>query len=114
MPPHARCFTFGPVQAQLEFFRSRLLDSIEEKQKKTAQARDAGSRSRGDNKTSGDKRKRADVVDSCLPPTFALKPDEQKADLEEITSARPNLGPFIAFVSHLFPFPATMARAGEP
>ena len=33
------------VQAQLEFFRSRLIDTIEEKQKKAARARETGSSS---------------------------------------------------------------------
>jgi len=73
-------------KAHLELFRSRLIDTIEEKQKKAARQREAGSGSRGESKQPADKRKRVEVTGSCLPPSYALKADELKADLEEITT----------------------------
>ena len=88
------------AQAQLEFFKQRLIDTIEEKQKKAAQQ--AGLRGRGsDAKTAagvGGKRKRggeaassggggASVgVSALTPAAYLLKPDELKADLEEMTT----------------------------
>jgi len=77
-------------RAQLEFFKSRLIDTIEEKRKKAARAGD-GPRSADDTSKTGpaDKgRKRPlEPATSCLPPSFALlKPEESKADLEEIST----------------------------
>lgn len=73
--------------AQMEFFKSRLIDSIEEKQKKAARARESGGRSTGDQaKQPADKRKRVEPPSSVLPSTFTLRPEELKADLEEITT----------------------------
>jgi len=75
-------------RAQLEFFRSRLVDTIEEKQKKAS--RQTGGRGPEDASKApqpGDnKRKRAapPPTSSPLPPSYTLKPDELKADLEEI------------------------------
>jgi hypothetical protein len=80
------------VQAQLEFFKARLIDTIEEKQKKAA-AQQAGGRSRDADakaKQAGDKRKRGEVVEekpSCLPPSYMLKAEELKADMEEIATS---------------------------
>lgn len=77
-------------RAQLEFFKARLIDTIEEKQKKAAQQ--AGGRGRdadAKGKQVGDKRKitEADAEkSSCLPASYTLMPDELKADLEEIAT----------------------------
>ena len=75
------------VQAALEFFKARLIDTIEEKQKKAAQQN--GGRQNGDAKgkagAAGEKRKLADHV-SCLPSSYQLKAEELKADLEEINT----------------------------
>ena len=83
-----RCCLRGP-QAQLEFFKSRLIDTIEEKQKKAARAREldshGGSRDDGDTKLPADKRKRTEAAVSALP-SFALEAEELKADMEEITT----------------------------
>jgi len=79
-------------KAQLEFFKARLIDTIEEKQKKAA-AQQAGGRSRDADakaKQAGDKRKRGEVVEekpSCLPPSYMLKAEELKADMEEIATS---------------------------
>jgi len=72
-------------RAQLEFFKSRLIDSIEEKRKKNAGRSGNDTSKKG---TSDKSRKRPLVpTSSCLPAGFALlKPDELKADLEEINT----------------------------
>lgn len=88
-------------KAQLEFFKQRLIDSIEEKQKKAAQqsgrrssgvesAKAAGADAKGG--SGNGKRKRGEggatsaVYVSPIPAAYLLKPDELKADLEEITT----------------------------
>ena len=80
-------------QAQLEFFKARLIDQIEEKQKKAAQQAGGRGRNGADPKTgkgngAGDKRKRGSALEaerpvSCLPASYQLKPEELKADMEE-------------------------------
>jgi len=75
-------------KAQLEFFRSRLIDTIEEKQKKaTRQMGTRANEAEAEAKVPapGEKRKR-NVSSSVgpLPAAYSLKPDELKADLEEI------------------------------
>jgi len=76
-------------KAQLEFFRSRLIDTIEEKQKKAsrqmgARANEAEAEAKAP--APGDKRKRnaSTSVAGPLPAAYSLKPDELKADIEEI------------------------------
>lgn len=75
-------------KAQLEFFKSRLIDTIEEKRKKAARAGD-GSRLGGEpNKPGADSKGRKRPLEppsSCLP-SFALKPEELKADMEEMNT----------------------------
>ena len=73
--------------AQLEFYRSRLVDNIEEKQRKSAdQAGGGRPRRQADaGKTTDKKRRRVGL--SGLEGGFALPADQQKADLEEIESA---------------------------
>jgi hypothetical protein len=73
--------------AQLEFYRSRLVDNIEEKQRKSAdQAGGGRPRRQADaGKTTDKKRRRVGL--SGLEGGFALPPDQQKADLEEIENA---------------------------
>ena len=79
-------------QAQLEFFKARLIDTIEEKQKKAAQQ--SLGRGRGtDAKTAdgkagaGDKRKRTEPERiSVLPASYTLTAEELKADMEEIST----------------------------
>ena len=86
-------------KAQLEFFKQRLIDSIEEKQKKAAQqsgrrsgGADATGKAAGADGKGGNgngKRKREDGSASSASPILAayvLKPDELKADLEEIST----------------------------
>ena len=84
-------------KAQLEFFKQRLIDQIEEKLKKAAQQ--AGSRSRegkgGAAGGAGGKRKRGDAgasnsgsgsPPSLMPVSYVLKADDLKADIDEITA----------------------------
>ena len=73
--------------AQLEFYRSRLVDNIEEKQRKSAdQAGGGRPRRQADAGKITDKKRRR-VGLSGLEGGFALPPDQQKADLEEIENA---------------------------
>ena len=82
------CHPSLSAQAHLEFFKARLIDGIEEKQKKAAQQ--VGGRGRGTDakgKAGGDKRKRSEPEKiSCLPASYTLKPEELKADMEEINT----------------------------
>ena len=72
--------------AQLEFYRSRLIDNIEEKQRKSDQAGGGRPRRQADAAKIADKKRRR-VGISGLEGGFALPPDQQKADLEEIENA---------------------------
>jgi len=72
-------------KAQLELFKSRLIDTIEEKQKKAARQRDGSPGSTAESKQPADKRKRVDTP-ANFQPSFTLTADELKADLEEITT----------------------------
>lgn len=75
------------MQAHLEFFKSRLIDSIEEKRKKATRAGDSA-HADSESKAGADKRRKRpfDMIIPALPSSFALKPEELKADLEEINS----------------------------
>ena len=87
------------TRAQLEFFKSRLIDAIEEKRKKASEQQHMGMRRLGAETGKGaaganGKRKRDGAgggddengAPSLLPASFALKPEELKADLEEINT----------------------------
>lgn len=86
-PPHCPASCAALPQAQMEFFRSRLIDTIEEKRKKAA-AQQAGTRSgKVDGKRAASKRRRENATEgAALPAAFVLKPEELKADLEEIAT----------------------------
>ena len=72
--------------AQLQFFKSRLIDGIEEKQKHAGSSgRKGGKVEKG--KGSVVKRMRVVAGTGALPSSFVLKPEELKADLDEINSA---------------------------
>ena len=84
-------------KAQLEFFKQRLIDTIEEKQKKAA--KQAGRRGSGADAKGGSdavangKRKRGEAsasgaaaYQSPFPAAYALKPEESKVDLEEMNT----------------------------
>lgn len=72
--------------AQLEFYRSRLIDNIEEKQRKSDQAGGGRPRRQADAAKIADKKRRR-VGISGLEGGLTLPPDQQKADLEEIENA---------------------------
>lgn len=73
--------------AQMEFFKSRLIDTIEEKQKKAVRARESGGRGTGDqSKQPADKRKCVEAPSAVLPSSYTLSPEQLKADMEEITT----------------------------
>jgi hypothetical protein len=75
------------AQAQLEFFKSRLIDSIEEKRKKVKTLGGDGPSAGSSIPTDGKGRKQALEPTGCLPTSFArLKPEEIKADLEELNT----------------------------
>lgn len=75
------------AQAQLEFFKSRLIDSIEEKRKKVKTLGGDGPSAGSSTPTDGKGRKQALEPTGCLPTSFArLKPEEIKADLEELNT----------------------------
>lgn len=59
------------------------MDGIEEKQKKSAQAAGRGRRPADDK---GGAAKRARAGSAAMPTSYTLKPEELKADLEEITT----------------------------
>jgi predicted double-glycine peptidase len=75
------------AQAQLEFFKSRLIDSIEEKRKKVKTLGGDGPSAGSSTPIDGKGRKQALEPTGCLPTSFArLKPEEIKADLEELNT----------------------------
>lgn len=72
--------------AQLQFFKSRLIDGIEEKQKHAGSSgRKGGKVEKG--KGSVVKRMRVVAGTGALPSSFVLKPEELKADLDEINTS---------------------------
>jgi len=75
-------------KAHMEFFKVRLIDSLEEKQKKAT--RQSGLRTRrsedGDAKDAASKRRQINGL-TGLDIAYSLKPEEAKADLDEIQSA---------------------------
>ena len=106
------------TRAQLEFFKSRLIDTIEEKRKKaTEQQANPGMRRDAAGKGAGanGKRKRGDDgangtgAPSALPASFTLKPEEVKADLEEINLSADRYSVRSAAMGH--EQPATSADA---
>jgi hypothetical protein len=79
-PHYAATRTSRLWQAQLEFFRNRLIDTIEEKRKKAAAQRTGGKATDGKRKRDGD-----DDASRGLP-SFTLKPEELKADMDEMNT----------------------------
>jgi len=75
-------------KAQMEFFKSRLIDTIEEKQRKIARQAGFGTRRKqeGDPKQPANKRRQIGGL-TGLDISYGLTPDEAKSDLDEITSA---------------------------
>jgi len=73
-------------KAQLEFYRNRLIDGIEEKQRKSADQAGFRPRRKADD-TSKPPEKCRKVGLAGMEVSFALPPDQMKADLEEIEGA---------------------------
>ena len=73
-------------QAQLEFYRNRLVDGIQEKQRKSADQPGRPRRKPGED-ASKPQEKRRKVGLAGLEVSYLLPPDQLKADIEEIEGA---------------------------